>query len=109
MIILISLTSLYMLWVMYLAVMALKRARDSGKLSKPAMVLGYPLLFIGLVLDALVNITLGSVLMLELPREWLVTARLTRHINTGSGWRKKLALWVTATLLDAFDPRGVHR
>lgn len=109
MIILYSLASIYVLWVMYLAVMALKRARDDKTISRTALALGYPLLFAGLALDVLVNVTLGSLLFAELPREGLVTARLTRHIERGIGWRRKLALWITSTLLDAFDPRGIHR
>jgi len=36
--------SMYVLWVFYLAVMNLKRARDAGTLTKPALVLGMPVL-----------------------------------------------------------------
>lgn len=101
--------SIYALWVFYLAVMNLKRARDAGNVTWPAKVLGYPLLFIGLALDAFVNVVILTPVLLELPKrgEWLVTARLSRHIK-GQGWRQKFAQWICAHLLDAFDPSGCH-
>lgn len=99
-----TLLSLYMLWLFYLAVMALFSAKQKGMLKKPALVLGYPILVIGALLDFAVNATVMSVLMLELPREWLVTKRLSRHIKHGEGWRKYVAQWVCQNLLDTFDP-----
>lgn len=101
--------SVYALWILYICVMGLQRARDSGKISRTALALGYPVLYVGLALDALVNVAVFSALMLELPRELTVTARLTRHIENGEGWRQALALFVASNLLDAFDPRGIHR
>lgn len=97
---------LYALWVFYLAVMALKRAKDAGLLTKTAEAFGYPVLFVGLVLDFLANVLVMSVLLLELPREGTVTSRLKRH-NKGSGWRKAIAQWAEP-LLDPFDPSGDH-
>ncbi len=96
----------YALWVLYLAVMALKRARDAGQLSKLATAFGLPILYVGLILDALVNIFVMTVLLIELPCEWLVTTRLKRH-NRGTGWRQKFAAWCEQ-FLDPFDPSGNH-
>jgi len=107
MIILYGFSLIYVLWIFFLAVMNLKRARDSVGLTLPAKILGYPLLFVGLVIDFLTNIKVMSVLFLEVPRETLVTARLKRHIQ-GTGWRQKLALWFCVNLLDKFDPSGNH-
>lgn len=105
-----ALGSAYALWVFYLAVMALKRARDAGTLSPVALRLGWPVLLVGLAIDAAVNLTVASVLFLELPRELTVTARLTRHIEQRPAhWRGRLALWITSHLLDTFDPSGLHR
>lgn len=98
---------LYATWIFYLAVMNLKRAKDAGKLSKAAMVMGYPVLFVGLAFDCLLNLTVCTFLFLELPREGLVTARLKR-LAVGGGWRAALAIWFAANLLDAFDPSGRH-
>lgn len=104
----ITFTVLYIMWILYLAVMNLKRARDDGKLSKPAYYLGLPLLYGGLAIDILCNLTLMTLIMLELPRELTVSSRLSRHSHDSSGYRKKIAVWIGTNLLDAFDPSGKH-
>ena len=98
----------YALWALYLLVMGLYRARLAGRLSRVAMVLGMPFLVVGYIADVLVNMTVATVLFVELPREGLVTGRLERHIEHGSGWRRKLATWICNHLLDPFDPNGSH-
>jgi hypothetical protein len=98
--------STYALWVFYLAVMNLKRAKDAGLLSKTAMALGYPVLIVGYLLDCFVNVFVLTWLLLELPRETTVTSRLKRH-NKGTGWRKAVAAWAEP-LLDPYDPSGDH-
>lgn len=97
----------YVTWTMYLAVMALKRARDAGSLTRTATILGYPMLFIGYLFDFAVNVLVCTPLLLELPRETTVTARLKRHKAAG-GWRGRVAAWVGDHLLDPFDPSGRH-
>jgi hypothetical protein len=104
---LVSFGSSYALWIFYLAVMNLKRAKDAGLLTKTAMALGYPVLIVGYVLDFWVNITVMTFLLMEFPRETTVTARLKRHNNQSSGWRKSVALWAEP-LLDPYDPSGNH-
>lgn len=106
-IILIFLALTYALWIFFLAVMSLKRARDAGMLHMPAVVLGYPVLIVGWLIDFVVNATVMTALFLELPREMTVTARLKRHNRTGSSWRKTLAAWFEP-LLDPYDPSGDH-
>lgn len=98
--------SFYVLWTLFLAVMNLKRVKDAGKLSRTALVLGTPVLILGLLVDLLCNILL-SVVLLELPRETTVTARLKRHNQDSDGWRKAVVLWFEP-LLDPFDPSGDH-
>ena len=105
--ILIGIGSTYALWVFYLAVMNLKRAKDAGMLTRTAAALGYPVLFVGWILDAFVNVFVLTVLMLELPQELLVTTRLKRHNRYGNGWRKSFARWFEP-LLDPYDPSGDH-
>ena len=102
-----SLLALYILWPFYLAVMSLKGARDAGRLSKYARTLAMPILFIGAALDAFANIVIMTVILLELPREWLVTPRLKRHIK-GEGYRRRIAAWMAEHLLDPFDPDDRH-
>lgn len=99
--------SMYALWLFYLAVMNLQRARDAGTLTKPAYCLGLPILYIGLALDCFVNLTVLSIILIEPPHEWLVTSRLERHFH-GSGWRQSVAIWFAVNLLDTFDPSGKH-
>lgn len=107
MIIIYSILAFWLLWVFYVAVMHLKKVRDTVGLTPASKVFGYPTLFVGLVLDCLINITVCTVLFLDLPRETLVTARLQRYVR-GDGWRKKAALWFGVELLNDFDPSGNH-
>lgn len=97
----------YMTWLFYLSVMALMRARDAGTLSPFASALGYPLLVVGYVLDFATNVVICTPILLELPQETTVTARLSRHKKAG-GWRGVVATWVGNHLLDPFDPDGRH-
>jgi hypothetical protein len=102
----ISLCSIYLLWLAFICVMGLKRAKDAGLLSKTAMALGYPVLIVGYLLDCFVNVFVMTLLLLELPRETTVTSRLKRH-NKGTGWRKAVSAWAEP-LLDPYDPSGDH-
>lgn len=98
---------LYTLWVFYLAVMTLKRARDANLLTKTATVFGVPVLVIGLILDFIANVFVMSLILLELPKETTVTARLKRHNKESTGWRLSIVKWAEP-LLDPFDPSGDH-
>lgn len=98
---------LYALWVFFLAVMSLQRAKNAGTLTTTAKVFGYPVLFAGLLLDFIANITVMTILLVELPREGTVTRRLKRHNASSTGWRKAVAAWAEP-LLDPFDPSGDH-
>tara|TARA_R110000803_G_scaffold48216_2_gene100157 strand:+ start:2208 stop:2546 length:339 start_codon:yes stop_codon:yes gene_type:complete len=104
---LIAFGSTYALWIFYLAVMSLARAKADKKLTKTALVLGYPILVVGYVLDAFVNIAVMTFLFLELPKELTVTSRLKRHNKDSVGWRKERAVWAEP-FLDPFDPSGKH-
>jgi len=97
----------YALWVLYLASMALIRAKSEGALSTSAKVLGYPVVGIGLALDFALNMTVLTALFVDPPREKLVTARL-RRLAKRTDWRGKMARWLAVELLDPFDPSGRH-
>mgnify|MGYP000868672906 CR=1 FL=1 len=47
---LITLLCVYLLWVHYVAVMRLMQVRDAGHLTAAMKVIGYPALFVGLLL-----------------------------------------------------------
>jgi hypothetical protein len=100
------------LWILYLAVMNLKRARDTypNALDNPVIrVLGTATLIVGYVLDFLLNVFVHTVLCLELPKETTISARLKRYnedVNEWA-WRRAVAKWFEP-LLDPFDPAGNH-
>ena len=100
--------TLYVLWILYLAVMNLKRARDAKNITRTALCFGYPVLIVGYALDILVNLTIMSIMFLELPHETTMTSRVKRHLYHSTGWRETLAAWFCFNLLNAFDPSGKH-
>ena len=97
----------YLLFVFYAAVMNIKRVRDAGRLSWFGKALGYPTLAIGLALDLIVNVVLMTPLLLELPKELTVTARLKRHHDSSTGWRLAVVKFFEP-VLDPLDPSGDH-
>lgn len=100
---------LWVFWGLYVLVMGLYRAHLDHRLTPVTTVLGLPFVVVGFVVDVLANITLASIAFFEVPREWLVTDRLQRHIRTPtSAWRTRLASWICDHLLDVFDPSGDH-
>jgi hypothetical protein len=88
--------------------MNLGHAKAEGKLNKFALYAGTPLLVIGLVIDFIVQMTVATVLWLELPRELTVSARVERLCKSGHGYRLNIALWFRKTLLSPFDRTGGH-
>ena len=105
---LITLLCVYLLWVHYVAVMRLMQVRDAGHLTAAKKAIGYPALLVGLLLDLIVNTVVATLIFIELPREWTVSARLTRH-SESTGWRQRVAVAIRTALLDNIDPNGVHR
>lgn len=104
---LIGLAAFYELWILYVFVMALKRAKQAGLLSKTAIFFGTPVLITGYLLDAFVNVCVMTLVLLEIPEELTVTARLKRHIRESIDWRLSVARWFIP-LLDPYDPSGHH-
>lgn len=106
--VLMILVAIYGTLTMYWAIMNFSRAKIAGTLPTWALRIGYPLLMVGYLMDFLLNVFIVSWIFFEVPRELLVTARLSRHIKTESGWRKTLATWLCKNLLDWADPKGCH-
>lgn len=100
--------SLYALWVLFLAVMNLKQAKDAGRLHKTARAFGVPILIAGYLLDCFVQMTVAVVIFAEWPRELTVSGRVNRLIESGGGWRKREAQWFRDVLLAPFDRSGGH-
>lgn len=92
-------------WILFLSVMSLKTHRH--ELGPVAKIHGYALLGIGLAVDLVLTVVIGSVLFLSPPRELTLTGRLKRHKADG-GWRGRMAAWVCEKLLNQFDAGGHH-
>ena len=88
-------------WLFYIAIMHLRMVRHS--LHPFAKVNAYILLFVGLILDVLLNVIVATVLFKELPKEWLLTDRLKRLKREGNMYQKAVAYWVCEHLLNQFD------
>lgn len=99
----------YLLWCDFVAVMALKRARNLGLLTKPALALGSWVLIRGYFNDLFVNVVHMTLLLGELPRELTVTSRIKRHVASGAGYRYRVCLRLRTELLDNIDPDGIHK
>ena len=102
---------LYGFWLLYVLIMGFYRAWLAGKLTLAAKVLASPAIVVGYLVDLFANWTLATLWFRELPSRplELVTNRLSRYIGTkGDSWQKQHADWVCKTLLDYFDPAGVH-
>lgn len=100
----------YALWVFYLAIMSLKRAKDAGNLSKITFVIATPLLLFGAGLDVFLQHTLCSVFFWDWPRkgEWTMSQRFSRYITERDDWREIISRKVCKKFLDMADPSGVH-
>ena len=102
----IILAMFYVLWVLFLAGMNLIRANNDGRLTLATKIFGWPVIVLTVIIDAFLNLTIMTVVLLELPREWTISARLRRH-NQDTGWRKNIARFFEQ-FLDPYDPTGNH-
>ena len=96
-------------WFSYIAVMTLKKMRDSGELAnlgRFAKVSAYAGLGLALVKDAIL-VLIFSIILWTLPREFTLTAMLKR-LKAGGGRRGAAAAWLCDRLLNQFDPSGPH-
>lgn len=110
-----------LLWVLFRIIMRLKARRDNAvpkNLPTFTKVWGYPTLFVGYVLDCLVNVLHCVVLFVELPKELTVSARVKRHTHDTTVpprylkylvlWRRAVARLMRDRLLKPYDPSGGH-
>lgn len=104
------LAALVALWFVvhwsFVAIMSAKAVRARGDLSTYWTVMLAPLAIASVVLDVAFNLTFGTLMYREWPREWLFTTRCRRHAG-GEGPRRKLAHW-WAVQLNAFDPNHIR-
>ena len=108
---LIAIAFLHTFFALYVLATALYRAHLDKVLTKVGYVFGYPWLLLAVLVDFFAQFTIFIVIFLELPREFLVTQRLRRHLDNGEekdGWRWRVAHQICSKVLDYFDPRGSH-
>jgi hypothetical protein len=91
-------------WLLYVAVMHLRSRYDD--MPRASRVLAYPVLVVGVLCDVALNVAVGTLLFLDMPREFLLTARLKRYQSAPGTWRAKAARWVCKNLLNPFDDGG---
>jgi len=96
------LCSAYVLWVMFLAVMALRWTwRELPGITRA---LAVPAVIIAELLDVGFNLA-ATIPFLDWPREATFSQRMGRY-KRESGLRSKIARWVCANLLDPFEVGG---
>lgn len=105
---LLAVLAIPILWVLYLAVMGLSRVKQEGALSRPALIMGYPVFALGYLWDFLTNVFVVSFIFLDVPRQFTVSQRLQQYVDGADGWRKTLAIWFAVNLLNPFSPGGPH-
>lgn len=89
-------------WLLYLASVSLYR---NGKPDLPLLIKPFALVVtvFGTFFNWVLNIVLGTLMFLELPKELYFSARVGRHKKHSSGWRNKLAMFFCGKLLNPFD------
>jgi hypothetical protein len=100
----------YALFVYYLAYVAIMAAQRSGALAKLRWYARAACWSVALpagLLDVAFNVTVGSAIFLEPPRELLFTTRCERHMNR-QNWRGRLARWVCESWLNPFQANHCH-
>ena len=65
--------------------------------------------YLGFILDVFYNVTIGTVLFLQLPKDVTLSLRLKRiRKEKQQGWRRKLADTICDHVLNPHDPTGYH-
>lgn len=94
----------YITWLLFLAIMSIKAAKDAGRLTAGGRMFAIPVLAVGIAADVFLNVT-ATVPFVELPKEWLFTHRVSRHLNDAN-WRGTMSRWLCRNLLDPFEVGG---
>ena len=96
-------------WALYVFAMGVYRAHLNDKLYGLNKIMAMPIIALAYLVDIFANLTLATIIFLDLPKETLVTSRLQRYMaGNQDSWRYKLAKYVCDHMLDIFDPNGNH-
>jgi hypothetical protein len=101
--------TLWALWILYIAMMNVKRVTNTETLPWQAKLLVYPTMFLFEIVEFIANVFVCSIIFLDLPREHRVSDRLRRYFRRPKhyGWRIHIVLFIKP-MLDPFDPSGPH-
>jgi hypothetical protein len=88
----------WLLFIIYAGVAAKWNA-----LPHPLRWLFIPVGIFGGLLDVSFNLTIATLLFLELPTTWTLTARMAKNKAGPDGWRKDVSAWVCKNMLDVFQ------
>ena len=66
-----------------------------------------PIMAVMVTVDTIMNLSLFTIIFLDLPHELMVTQRLERY-RTQSGWRNHIATLICTEALNPFDPTRHH-
>lgn len=98
---------LYLFFIVYVASMNMIRAHAEGVLNGYLWALCLPFVAFAIVYDFLHNITLFWLLFWNMPREWLVTDRLKKHIKEDT-YQGRLSRFLCKKILSPFDYTKDH-
>ena len=97
-------------FVFFVAIMKMREIQDKiFTLHWSVRWICYLILFVGLILDTLLNWILLTVAFYEFPKEFLSTSRVVRHKHHSEGFRKIQAEWWCRNFLQPFDPRHCEK
>lgn len=105
--VLVPLLLIYALYIYFCALTNLQRVYQANKLTLLGKCFAYPSVVIGVGIDVIVNTFIATVVFMEFPKEWTLSMRLKRYLETGSGYRLAVAKWIEP-VLDPLDPSGDH-
>ena len=99
---------LYWFWLFYIAFVTAMGAKNAWpQLGFAPKCLLAPVALAGAIMDVIFNTVFATVLMADLPREWLFTHRLDRYeLNENGGWRHRFAIWFCTYWLNPFQQGG---
>lgn len=94
----------YLLWMFFLAVMALQWAKQRGVLSPTTLILAIPGILVAVLMDIALNIV-ATLPFLDRPHELTFSQRMGRYLREPS-WRTPIAKVICGTFLDPFQIGG---
>ena len=108
-IVLFVLTTLWALWIFYIAMMNIKRIAATRSLPLRTQILVWPTMAVFEVLEFVANVIVLTVLFWDWHREIRVSDRLRRYWRCPAryGWQLHVVKFLKP-MLDPFDPAGLH-